>query len=76
MPNPSASSPPHRSRHGIANTSAHAYSGGKVVVGHAAEEPHPVADAASPRAALEAARGRARRPRSRAARRADPRPRR
>ena len=28
IPNPSASSPPHRSRHGIANTSAHAYSCG------------------------------------------------
>ena len=38
MPNPSASSPRHRSRQHIANTSAHAYSAGQVGVGDAAEE--------------------------------------
>ena len=38
MPNPSASRPSHRSRHGIANRSAHASSGAERGVGHATEE--------------------------------------
>ena len=69
MPKPSASSPPHRSRHIIANTSPARYDVGQVLVGDPAEEPHPVVEPERGPRALEPRAGPARRRRSRAARR-------
>ena len=70
MPKPSASSPPHRSRHSIANTSPRAVHDREVARRRRARGSAPVVETEPVRARLEPARGPARRPRSRAARRA------